>query len=43
MKARSAFLLFPHQLFRDTALLQRYDEVYLVEEFLFSGNIPFIR
>ncbi len=41
MKVRTVFLLFPHQLFSDSTLLQQADEVYLVEEYLFFRQYTF--
>lgn len=35
------FLLFPHQLFEEVELLKSYDQVYLVEEYLFFKQYPF--
>jgi deoxyribodipyrimidine photolyase-related protein len=35
------FLIFPHQLFKDIALLKKADEVYLIEEFLFFNQYKF--
>jgi deoxyribodipyrimidine photolyase-related protein len=41
MNVRTVFLLFPHQLFSDSTLLQQADEVYLVEEYLFFRQYSF--
>lgn len=38
---KSAFLLFPHHLFRQTELLRQSDEVILVEEWLFFRQYNF--
>ena len=38
---KTVFLLFPHQLFKDISLLQRADEVCLVEEYLFFNQYKF--
>lgn len=41
MSAKSVFLIFPHQLFYNIGLLQKVDEVYLIEEFLFFKQYTF--
>lgn len=41
MKHKTAFLLFPHQLFKETALLKQVTEVHLVEETLFFNQYKF--
>lgn len=38
---KTAFLIFPHQLFADTELLRDFDELYLIEEFLFFAQYRF--
>ncbi|WP_298300837.1 cryptochrome/photolyase family protein [Hydrotalea sp.] len=38
---KSAFIVFPHQLFQNIEILQRADNVYLVEEFLFFNQYKF--
>lgn len=41
MSIKSAFLLFPHQLFKDVSLLRKADTVFLIEEFLFFNQYKF--
>lgn len=41
MKSKTAFILFPHQLFSDHALLADADEIILVEEYLFIRQYAF--
>ncbi len=41
MEKRTAFILFPNQLFKDLSLLNQVDEIYLVEEFLFFKQYKF--
>jgi deoxyribodipyrimidine photolyase-related protein len=38
---KSIFIIFPHQLFQDIALIKKVDEVYLVEEQLFFNQYKF--
>ncbi len=35
------FLLFPHQLYENIALLKGYDQIYLIEEFLYFNQYRF--
>ena len=41
MKNKKAFLIFPHQLFKDTALPETAGEIYLIEEHLFFTQYKF--
>lgn len=41
MAKKSAFIVFPHQLFKDIELLKNTDEVYLVEEYLYFKQYKF--
>lgn len=41
MENKSAFIIFPHQLFKDIELLKNANEVYLVEEYLFFNQYKF--
>ena len=41
MTNKSAFIVFPHQLFEDFELLNNADEVYLVEEYLYFNQYKF--
>ncbi len=41
MQQGQVFIIFPHQLFADIALLQQASQVYLVEEFLFFNQYQF--
>ena len=41
MTNKSAFIVFPHQLFKDIELLKNADEVYLVEEYLYFKQYKF--
>ena len=41
MSLKTAFVIFPNQLFKDTTALAGVDEVYLVEETLFFKEIKF--
>ena len=41
MSNKSAFIVFPHQLFREIELLKNADEVYLVEEYLYFSHYKF--
>lgn len=36
-----AFLVFPHQLFKDTTQLKKYDAIFLIENNLFFNQYPF--
>ena len=38
---KTVHLIFPHQLFKESPLLQSETEVYLIEEFLFFKQFPF--
>ncbi len=38
---KTAFILFPHQLFADTSLFDKMQDVYLIEEFLFFRQYRF--
>ncbi|MBL7830123.1 MAG: cryptochrome/photolyase family protein, partial [Saprospiraceae bacterium] len=41
MTGKSAFIVFPHQLFEDTEALKMADEVYIIEEYLFFNQLKF--
>ena len=41
MSTKTAFVIFPNQLFKDTTALAGVDEVYLVEENLFFKEFKF--
>jgi deoxyribodipyrimidine photolyase-related protein len=38
---KTAFLIFPHQLFKDISILKSADEIYLIEESLFFNQYKF--
>ena len=38
---KSAAIIFPHQLFKDISILEKADEVYLIEEYLFFKHYNF--
>lgn len=41
MTGKTAFIVFPHQLFEDTEALKMADEVYIIEEYLFFNQLKF--
>ncbi len=41
MKSKETHIIFPHQLFKTTEVLEQVDTIYLVEEFLFFKHYKF--
>lgn len=41
MTGKSAFIVFPHQLFEDTEALKMADEVYIIEEYLLFNQLHY--